>query len=318
MKRWKLLLVCSLALLLASCSSNSNQKEDEKKLTKLEEPTKLRPQATLVDGVFEKNFQLVDKEYKYEIKIPESDLSLPSFEMDIDFEVKNEFNYATETKNSAGNNSEYIFNLDFYDSDNNIIEPLTVSTDFEIVKYFIVEGIDFKELLTSAEGENLNYTLKTFIKKNNLARVSEAQSFKLEIFENTPEARLKNVSNSLDRAPEISDVKLQGDLAIIDYKEQEHDDYWESGKKIQKALVGIPARIIMKLDFVNSVNLTIPFNDQVYSTNISKQDLEQYTGHTMEEIRGDWNSKFSDVYIYKLNNPEREAYFNKFVKVNEK
>jgi hypothetical protein len=74
----------------------------------------------------------------------------------------------------------------------------------------------------------------------------------------------------------------------------------------------------MKLDFVNSVSLTIPFNDEIYTTNISKQDLEKYTGHTIEEIRDDWSIKFSDVYIYKLNNPKREAYFNKFVKVSEK
>lgn len=311
MKKSNLLLVCSIAALLASCSDSSNQKEQEQK------PTKLKPQETSVQGVFEENFELVNKEYNYEVKMPDSDLSLPSFEMDINFEVKNEFDYTSETKNSVANSSEYIFNLSFYDSDNNIIEPLTVSTDFEIVKYFVVKGIDFKELLTSSEGARLDYTFKTFIKKNNLDKIKDAQSFKLAVFENTPEARLKNVSNSLDRAPQISNVNLQGDNAIIEYQEQEHDDYWESGEKIQKALVSIPARIMMKLDFVNSVNLTIPFNDKIYTTNISRQDLEKYTGYSMEEIRDDWDNKFSNVYIYKLNNPKREAYFNKFVKVKE-
>ncbi len=311
MKTTNLLLGLSL-IVLFSCNESSEKNESNKT------ETILTPQTEKINGVFSVYFELVDKKYEYAISKPKDDLTLPSFEMDINFEVKNEFDYASETKNSAGNSSKYIFNLSFYDSDNNIIEPLTVNTNFEIVKYFVVKGIDFKELLNSSEGANLNYTFKTFIKKNNLDKINEAKSFKLEVFENTPEARLKNVSNSLDRASQISNAKLQGDIVIIEYKEQEHDDYWESGKKIQKALVGIPARIIMKLDFVNSVSLTIPFNDEIYTTNISKQDLEKYTGHTIEEIRDDWSIKFSDVYIYKLNNPKREAYFNKFVKVSEK
>jgi len=105
------------------------------------------------------------------------------------------------------------------------------------------------------------------------------------------------VSNSLNRASEISNVELKDDMAIIEYSEQLHDDYWNSGNAIQKAMVGIPARIMMKLNFLNSVKLAIPFNEEVYSTNISLQDLEQYTGHTIAEIRSDWDNKFSDVYV---------------------
>ena len=69
MRKSNLLLVCSLTVLLASCSDGSNQKEDEQK------PTKLKPQVTTVNGIFIENFELVDKEYKYEIKMPDSDLS---------------------------------------------------------------------------------------------------------------------------------------------------------------------------------------------------------------------------------------------------
>jgi len=94
--------------------------------------------------------------------------------MELYFEVKNEYDYASETKNNVGNNSKYIFNLSFYDSDNNIIELLTVDTDFEVVKYFVVNGVDFKELLTSPEGANLNYTFKTVIKNNKLDKIYEA------------------------------------------------------------------------------------------------------------------------------------------------
>jgi hypothetical protein len=303
MKTAKLLLGLSL-IVLFSCNQSSEKGGNDNV------ETNLSPQTNEINGVFSTYFELVDKKYDYVLEKPKDDLSLPSFEMPIELKVTGEYNY-----NAASKNEKFDFNLHFINKDGEIIDPLSVNTVFEVVKYYNVNGIDFKKLLTSEVGNNLTFKFKTFIKKENVDKIKEAKSFRIEIIRNTPEARLKSVANSLDRAAQISSVKLQGDIAIIEYKEQVHDDYWASGKKIQKTMVGSPARIMMKLDFVNRVKLTIPFNDKIYRTDISKQDLEQYIGSTMEEIRNDWSNKFSDVYIYNLNNPKREAYFNKFVKI---
>ncbi len=301
MKTAKLLVGLSL-IVLFSC----NQSSDKGGNDNIE--TNLSPQTTEIKGVFSGYFKLVDKKYEYVLKKPSDDLRLPSFEMPIELKITSDYNYK-----AASENEEFDFNFHFINADGDIIAPLSINTDFEVIKYYNVKGIDFKKLLTSEVGNNLIFNFKTFIKKENIDKIQEAKSFRLDIVRNTPGARLKSVTNSLDRASQISSVKLQGDVAIIEYKEQIHDDYWESGKKIQKTMVGSPARIMMKLDFVNRVKLTIPFNDKVYKTNISKHDLEQYVGYNMEEIRNNWSNKFSDVYIYKLNNPKREAYFNKFV-----
>ena len=294
-----------ISLLVFSCSGNSNNNKVVNTNS-----TVLKPDTVTVNGVFSDYFQIVNEKYEYKITEPTSEFGLPSFEMPIKFKILDKFDYNRASQNVY----QYRFNFNFIDKEGNIINPLAVESDFEVIKYYLIKGINFKELLTAEEGQTLSFPFQTYVDKENVELINQAETFEIEIFENTPSARLKQVSNSFDRAGEIVEIKLdQGKTAIVKYEKQNHDTYWDTGKKIEKAMIDIPARLMMKLDFIDQVELTIPFTDKTYYSQISRSQIEKYTGLSFEKDRSLWKEKFTDVYVYQLNNPKREAYFKKFV-----
>ncbi|KGE12491.1 hypothetical protein [Sphingobacterium deserti] len=92
--------------------------------------------------------------------------------------------------------------------------------------------------------------------------------------------------------------------------EQDLKAYWESGNAVKKALVDGSVRIMKTLQYVNQVNIILPFQNNTYSISISKEALEKFTAHDFETLIADWEKNFSDPYVYDRTG--REKFFSKF------
>jgi hypothetical protein len=75
-------------------------------------------------------------------------------------------------------------------------------------------------------------------------------------------------------------------------------------------LVEGPAKIMTNVDYVNQVQIILPYKGKVYSIDVTKAELLSYTGLTFDEITSNWESKFVDPIVYTDIN--REKFFNKF------
>ncbi|WP_310877102.1 excalibur calcium-binding domain-containing protein [Priestia megaterium] len=97
--------------------------------------------------------------------------------------------------------------------------------------------------------------------------------------------------------------------------EDSYKNYFGTGEAIQKIMVGEPARLLKQFEGLESVSLTLPFEGKVYTTDITREELNKYLGFKIESLGEDsakWRSKFSDGYIY--NEGKRQEMYNKFVK----
>lgn len=92
--------------------------------------------------------------------------------------------------------------------------------------------------------------------------------------------------------------------------ESELKAYWESGDAIEKALIDGSVRIMRKLDFIDEVNIILPYEEETYKISVKKSELEKFIGTDFRSIRDNWNKKFSDPYVYDKKG--REAFFKKF------
>jgi len=96
--------------------------------------------------------------------------------------------------------------------------------------------------------------------------------------------------------------------------EDSYNSYFSSGDAIEKIMVGEPARLLKEFDGLESVSLTLPFRGKTYTTDITKEELNDYLGFNIDELNDDtWRINFSDKYIY--NQTERNAAFRRFVRV---
>lgn len=94
--------------------------------------------------------------------------------------------------------------------------------------------------------------------------------------------------------------------------EADRDSYWDSEKTIKKALIDGPTRIMMKLDFINEVEINLPIKGVNYSIKVNKAELEKYTKTDFESIKEDYDGKFNNPYVY--NEDGRNKFFTKFGK----
>jgi len=96
--------------------------------------------------------------------------------------------------------------------------------------------------------------------------------------------------------------------------EDSYNSYFNTGDAIEKTMVGEPARLLKEFDGLESVSLTLPFHGKTYTTDITKEELNDYLGFNIDELNDDtWRTKFSDKYIY--NQTKRNAAFKQFVSV---
>jgi hypothetical protein len=89
-------------------------------------------------------------------------------------------------------------------------------------------------------------------------------------------------------------------------------DYWSTGAGLEKALVDGPVRLLRKLDFIDEVDLTIPFEGKDNRVVVSREAITKFTGHDMGYIKSNWNEAFSDPYVYTENG--RKVFLMKFGK----
>ncbi|MEK4820271.1 hypothetical protein [Priestia sp. FSL R5-0680] len=147
------------------------------------------------------------------------------------------------------------------------------------------------------------------------------------------ESQFNMYAGSLTGGTFITTTELQdGNKAVVKYvdsfaaykagkpnssvTEDDYKHYFEGGDAIQKIMVGEPARLLKQFEGLESVSLTLPFEGKTYSTEITREELNNYLGFKIESLgedSGAWRTKFSDQYIY--NEANRNEMFNKFVKV---
>lgn len=159
-------------------------------------------------------------------------------------------------------------------------------------------------------------------KKDTKEKVSNAK-----VSTNVPKLEeLKTEASRLRAGGSIESVELIDRKAIIayvsnftDYKEinpqsslteSELKAYWESGDAIEKALVDGSVRIMRKLDFIDEVNIILPYEGETYKISVNKSELEKFIGTDFKSITDNWDKTFSDPYVY--NKKGRTAFFKKF------
>ncbi len=124
----------------------------------------------------------------------------------------------------------------------------------------------------------------------------------------------------------IKTVELVGEKATITYvanyteykginpqsslTEEQLKAYWETGDAIHKALIDGSVRIMRKLDFVNEVDIILPYQNNVYEISLNKPELEKFIGSDFETIVNNWEKTFYDPYVYTKEG--RKAFFEKF------
>lgn len=140
--------------------------------------------------------------------------------------------------------------------------------------------------------------------------------------------QLQNESSRLRAGGSIKKTKLENGKATIEYvkdykeykelnpqsglSESELKNYWSSGDAIEKALVDGSVRIIKKLDFIEEVEIILPYNGKIYSIDVNKSEFEKFIGLDFSEIKNNWDEKFSNPYVY--NDDGRQKFFEKFGK----
>lgn len=140
---------------------------------------------------------------------------------------------------------------------------------------------------------------------------------------------LKTEASRLRGGGSIKNVTLNNGKASIEYvkncseykrlnpqsglTEKDLESYWDNGDAVQKALIDGSVRLMWKLDFINEVDITLPNKGKNYSISVNKSSLEEFIGVKFDKIINDWDSKFSNLYVYT--NSGRNKFFKKFGKV---
>jgi hypothetical protein len=297
----------TIAIAIVSCGSPKEKKEVSINQTNV---NTLELIDNIDEGIFIDYFSLTKKDYNFQLEPGETSSSLNKIIIPLEFKISQKYPYNNLTKQD-----QFILNVDFFNEKKEIIEELNVNSTFETVKYFKVKFIDFKELLNSNIGEVKNYNFNFFV-DNNLSEKfkTNAKYFSISIRKNSPENQLKNAVNSLSKSNHINSSEFNNGNIKIKYNQQVLGDYWKSGKKIEKFLVGEPTRIFSKIKNAKSVEITLPFNDKTYIAFVNKSNIEKLSKLKIEDIKSDFNS-FSDVFIYGLNNEKRKYFYDKTVKL---
>lgn len=112
-----------------------------------------------------------------------------------------------------------------------------------------------------------------------------------------------------------SEYKLENPKTLID--ENQYLDYFGTFNKIEKWIVLEPTRILRDFKQINCVEVTLPFDAETYHATVSRDELNKYLGFDITTLNPDnksWNTQFSDIYGYGLNNNKRSEMFNYFTK----
>lgn len=153
-----------------------------------------------------------------------------------------------------------------------------------------------------------------------------------EIVETKSEAteleQLQNESSRLRAGGSIKKTELVNGKAIIEYvkdykeykelnpqsglSESDLKNYWSTGDAIEKALIDGSVRIMKKIDFIEQVEIILPYNGKIYTIDVKKSELEKFIGSDFSEIKDNWDEMFSNPYVHNDNG--RQKFYAKFGK----
>ncbi len=138
--------------------------------------------------------------------------------------------------------------------------------------------------------------------------------------------KLELEASRLRAGGSIKNVELDNGKATIEYVKDYNEykkvnpqsslsksmweTYWETGEAVKKAMVDGSVKLMKKLDYLNEVNIKIPYKTKTYSIDVKKSKLEKFVGSDFKTIKSDWDNKFSNPYVYDDNG--RNKFFTKF------
>jgi hypothetical protein len=88
--------------------------------------------------------------------------------------------------------------------------------------------------------------------------------------------------------------------------------YWDSEDTVLKALNDGGVRLMRKLDILDKVEISLPFNGFRYYLKIDRKAIEKYLGYSFEQIDKDWDNTFSNKFVY--DSKGRRKFFKRFGK----
>lgn len=287
----KYLAVLLIPLLVLSCGNN-NQKT-------------LKPLNKRIQGNFEEKIELEQSTVNYTLKKIKDKQSLKKFILPLKIKV----NKPIKNFSDGYDKFQYTLIFKFYDNNQNLISSATEKIPFQYVK-----NKEKLNRLLKSKGEGVfDFTKQVQTEKEK--SLNNAKYFSFTILEHSLSERLDEYKSSLSRANEINTFKNRGGTLVVKYNKQKSDSYWSTGNKIKKVMNGLPARIMKEFKGVKKVNLTLPVENKTYVTKISRKDLKNYTGKSLNDIKKNWSDDFTNNYIYGLDNPSVNQYFKEFTKV---
>ncbi len=98
---------------------------------------------------------------------------------------------------------------------------------------------------------------------------------------------------------------------VITTTEEDYKKQMGKAFLIDKMLAELPVKILKDFSDAQSVSLTIPFEGTQYKVNITKKDIEDFSGKTFSEIVENYSENYADKYVF--DEAGRTEFVNKFV-----
>lgn len=92
--------------------------------------------------------------------------------------------------------------------------------------------------------------------------------------------------------------------------ESQYEAYFAKDDQITKILMNEPVRILTKLSFLQHITMTIPFKDKTYRVQLGREEVENYFGLDLDELRIDkmlWRDEFVGKFVYSAEERRRFA-----------
>ena len=116
-------------------------------------------------------------------------------------------------------------------------------------------------------------------------------------------------------------VKLDTDLAKLDKNTNQHElkkddikNYWLENDQIKRSLNEGAFKLLLELPFINTVKLTLNFENKDYTIELNRNDFEKYVKKDFDSISNNWQAEFSDRFVHDENG--RREFFNTFTAIH--
>lgn len=128
----------------------------------------------------------------------------------------------------------------------------------------------------------------------------------------------EDVKTHLDGTKYLKSSSINGNSVKIEYAYNNLDsaakEYFETGDKINKILMEAPIRIVRHYPDIKNVSIIIQSSNKKYSIDITREQIESFTGVKMDTIKtdDDWREKISNKFFVKN---IRSEFIKKYVKI---